>query len=336
MTPDEEVVTAEPEVVEAPTPTESPEPVPEAQEPDADADATGESDGTRDGEVSEPESGTPTDEGEGTQDPIDAIASQLEALYERNPEAADRIAQGLPKAVKDGLQGADEIRAQLQAENAQGNRQGLVRQRKQLADSYNSNSFLNEVQPYIDLMATEANTAAKKLDGREENVLDGAAWGAHVSGNLSGYITRAKTASDEAARLDVTSILMDAFESHSSSKRITSADREAMNAAQGKPLADQLKAYVHTLLDVAERNAPEAFTVKKTKELEAQLGVADILKSIANVGGGNGRKATVGAGQTGASITNMDEADDAYNEGTIKIEQYKKFAQKYGVDLGSR
>lgn len=326
MPEEEPTAVAEPEVPEAPTPPEPPEPVPEAQEPESDADAAGESDETREGEAPESESGTPPDEGDGSPDnPIDVLAEQLEALYERDPDAADRIAKGLPQKVKEQLQGSDEIRAQLEAENAQGNRQGVVRSQKQVADSYNSSSFQSQMQPYINQMADAANEAAKKLDGREEAVLDGAAWGPHVSGNLSTYITGAKNAADQAARIEVTSILMDAFESHPSAERITAQDRKAMNAAEGKPLADQLKAYVHTLLDVAERNAPEAFTVKKTKELEDKLGIGEIIKSIADVAVGNGRQATQTSTKASAQPKDEQEARAWHASGKWENNQMRAY-----------
>ena len=298
MSSEEEETTA---VADPPaSPSEPPKPVPEAQEPESDAAAA-------EGEVPESESGTPTDEGD-KEAPIDILASQLETLYETNPDAAERIAKGLPQKVREGLQGAGDIRAEIEAENAQGTRQGVVRSKQSLAASYNANSFFSEVQPLVDQMADAANEAAKKLDGRDEDVLDSTTWGPHVTQGLSKFIDGAKVAADSAARTELAAVMMSAFESHPSAKRLTAKDREAMNGAAGKTVNEQIAAYIHIYMDVAERNAPAAFTEKKTKELEDTLGIADVIESIAKVAGGNGRKATKAAGQPGSQPKNEQEA----------------------------
>ena len=267
--------------------------------------------------------------------PADAAAArkqflaQLNELREADPELDKEI-----RGEDSGPERAEELQRerdaldQKAAELDQKESGGLT---QQFASAATSNAA--SIAGLIDQAAKGAIAASRKAVESADNeatIMDQPKLSAEVATYVNYAINNAqsygwRTATDQ---------LIAGIQSHPLFRRLPAEARKTWRdaAAGNNPFQEGVGTAVQGVLDALATAGPDVAKVRTEirKELEGEMGVVEryenLMKTLPKR---NGTRATTEP--AGPTISNIDDAEEAYNDGKLSHEQYKKLREKFGV-----
>ncbi len=316
MPPDKENVATAEQEAETLLPEE---PAPGAEEEPSEPDET-------------PEEGAPDateDEGKGEEAPPDLKAQLLQALKGVDPEV---LKEALPPEELERLRGPEPQVPTGEADLSGLHSLGRINQAQ--SDFANTDAYARRqlnVAYETFRQSVEAQAKAVTENKAESITVDPAGLQRAIADwqQALGYGADrfAKSFYAEQARI--------AVEGHPAYRLLTPEERSQVEGLWQD--AGQMQQAVRKVLDVAlQRGAPEEAKKQAKAELDRDGKLAASLERILSLTGGNGAKSVEAGSARGVRIANFDDAEQAWIDGKISDEQYRKYREQYKVPSTAR